>query len=154
MKYVLYVPVLKKNILSISSLDARGFQVAFIDDQVLMWPKGKTFDDAIITGEKEGSLFKLKGQPEQALVHEAIEPSKLWHRRLAHIHYKALPIVSKVVTSLPELQTKHEGVCKGCAQEKSLKKPFPRSDSKVKEILDIVHLDVCGPMSSNSLSED
>ena len=48
MKDVLYVPGLKKNLLSISSLDARGFRIAFVDGKVLMWPKGKTFDDAIV----------------------------------------------------------------------------------------------------------
>ena len=41
MKEVLYVPGLKKNLLSISALDKKGFRVAFIDGQVLMWPKGK-----------------------------------------------------------------------------------------------------------------
>ena len=39
-KDVLYVLGLKKNILSISSLDVRGFRVAFFDGQVLMFPKG------------------------------------------------------------------------------------------------------------------
>ena len=34
--------------------------------QVLMWPKGKTFDDAIVIGEQEGGLYKLKEKPDQA----------------------------------------------------------------------------------------
>ena len=68
-----------------------------------MLPKGKTFNDAIVIGEKEGGLYKLKGQLEQALVHDIMEPSELWHIRLTHIHYKALAIVSKLVTGLPEL---------------------------------------------------
>ena len=38
MKDVLYVPSLKKNLLSISALDEKVFRVAFIDGQVLMWP--------------------------------------------------------------------------------------------------------------------
>jgi hypothetical protein len=38
MKDVLYVPGLKKNLLSISTLDKKGFRVAFIDGEVLMWP--------------------------------------------------------------------------------------------------------------------
>ena len=46
-------------------------------------------------------MYKLKGQPKQALVHEATEPSELWHRRLAHVHYRALPLVSKAVEGLP-----------------------------------------------------
>jgi hypothetical protein len=44
----------------------------------------------------------------------------------------------------------HEGICKGCAQAKSVKSPFPRSERKSKHILDITHLDICGPMSTSS----
>ena len=36
MKDVLYVLGLKKNLLSISALDAKGMRVAFVDGQVLM----------------------------------------------------------------------------------------------------------------------
>ena len=39
MKEVLFVPGLKNNLLSISALDAKGMRVAFVDGQVLMWPK-------------------------------------------------------------------------------------------------------------------
>ena len=79
MKDVLYVPVLKKNLLSISALDEKGMRVAFVNVQVIMWPKLKTIDDAIVIGEQDEGLYKLKGQLEQALVHESIEPSELWH---------------------------------------------------------------------------
>ena len=63
MKDVLFVPGLKKNILSISALDAKGIRVAFVDGQVLMWPKGKYFDDAVVIGEQEEGLYKVKGEP-------------------------------------------------------------------------------------------
>ena len=69
-----------------------------------MWPKGNTINDAIVIGEQEGGLYKLKGHPEQALVHDSVEPNDLWHRRLAHVHYRALPIASKVFEGLPEFQ--------------------------------------------------
>ena len=46
MKEVLFVPRLKNNLLSISGLDAKCMRVAFVDGQVLMWPKGKSIDDA------------------------------------------------------------------------------------------------------------
>ena len=39
MKEVLYVPGLKKNLLSISALDKKGYRVSFIDGEVLMWSK-------------------------------------------------------------------------------------------------------------------
>ena len=120
-KEVLFVPRLKKNLLSILALDAKGMRVAFIDGQVIMWPRGKTIDDAVVIGEQEGGFYKLKGHPEQALFHDTVDPSELWHRRLAHVHYRALPITSKAVEGLPEFQAKHDGVCKGCAKLKEYK---------------------------------
>ena len=39
-------------------------------------------------------------------------------------------------------------MCKG----KNTKKTFPSSESKAKGILEIIHSDVCGPLSSSSLS--
>ena len=73
------------------------------------------------------------------MVHDTVEPSELWHRRLAHVHYRALPIASKAVEGLPEFQAKHDGVCKGCVKGKNTKKTFPSSESKAKGILEIIH---------------
>ena len=95
MKDVLYVPGLKKNILSIFALDSKGMRVSFFDGQVLMWPRGKTIDDAIVIGEEDRGFYKIKGQPEQELVHQSIKPSEMWHKRIAHVHYRALPMACK-----------------------------------------------------------
>ena len=51
MKEVLFVLRLKKNLLSISALDAKGMWVAFIDGQVIMWPKGNTIDNVVMIRE-------------------------------------------------------------------------------------------------------
>ena len=53
MKDVLYVLGLKKNLLSISALEKKGFRDAFIDGEVLMWAKGETLNKAIIIGNEE-----------------------------------------------------------------------------------------------------
>ena len=53
MKDVLYVPRLKKNLLSISGLEKKGFKGVFMDGQVLMWLRGKTINDAIVIGFKQ-----------------------------------------------------------------------------------------------------
>ena len=44
MSDVLFVPRLKKNLLSISALEDKGYRVAFVDGQVLVWPKGLIID--------------------------------------------------------------------------------------------------------------
>ena len=67
------------------------------------------------------------------------------------MRYRALPLASKAVDGLPEMCAKHDGVYKGCAKGKNTKKTFPSSESKAKGILEIIHSDVCCPMSSSSL---
>ena len=57
-----------------------------------------------------------------------------------------------MVTGMPKVYTKHEPICKGCALGKNTKKSFPRSKNRSKGILDLIHFDICGAMSSPSLS--
>jgi hypothetical protein len=44
MKDVLFVPRLRKNLLSISILDDKGYRVSFVDEQFLVWPKDSNID--------------------------------------------------------------------------------------------------------------
>ena len=74
MKDVLYVPVLKKNLLSIWALDTKGFIVSFVDGKVLMWKKGKNIDDVVVIGVEEGRLYILKGHVYSTLMTSTIRP--------------------------------------------------------------------------------
>jgi transposase InsO family protein len=49
------------------------------------------------------------------------------------------------------LQSTHEGICKGCALGKNIKKPFPSSNKRSEEIVDLIHSNVCDPMLVKSL---
>jgi hypothetical protein len=126
MKDVLYVPGFKNNILSISSLDEKGFLVSFIDGEVLVWLRGKSIDDVVVIGVQEGGLYKLKGHSNSELVHNIVTPSELHNRIFYHIHYKSLPIVRKMVMGFPEIQVNHEVIFKGCTQGKYKKKPIAK----------------------------
>ena len=77
MKEVMYVPGLKKKLLSISTLDKKGYRVSFIDGQGLMWSKGKTLEDVVVISEEEGGLSKLKGHLETTLVHDTTSSNEL-----------------------------------------------------------------------------
>ena len=85
------------------------------------------------------------------MVHDNISLCELWHRRFAHLHYRALPALRKMVIGLPELQVEHDGICRGCALGKNAKGSFPSSDSRSKGILDLVHSDGSGLMIVSSL---
>ena len=108
-------------------------RVAFVYGQVLMWPKGKIIDDVVVIEEKEGGLYKLKGQPEKSLVHDSVEPNELWHRRLAHVHYRALPLASKVVEGLPEMQQNMKEFAKDVRKERTQRRHFQVAKAKQKE---------------------
>jgi hypothetical protein len=49
----------------------------------------------------EDGLFKLKGHLDSTMVHDIVNPSELWNMIFSHLHYKALPVVRKMVTGLP-----------------------------------------------------
>jgi hypothetical protein len=152
MKDILFVPGLTKNLLSIYNLEKKGFIVAFIYGELLMWEKGETLNEGIIIGREENRLYKLKGHSEAAMTHAIENACELWHRRLSHINYKELPYICKAITGLPEFKIDHEGMRNGCVQGKNIKNPFPKRDNKAEGILELIHLDVCGPMPSSSIS--
>ena len=57
-----------------------------------------------------------------------------------------------MVNGIPSIDSDYNSVCKGCMVGKNLKKAFPHSIRRTKEILELIHSNICGPMSSPSLS--
>ena len=56
MKDVLFVLGLKNNLLSISTLEYRGYTVAFMDGQVLVWPNGSSIESTWVIGVWKGGI--------------------------------------------------------------------------------------------------
>ena len=56
---VLYVPDLKKNLVSISAMEDKGFKVAFIDGKVGIWKKN--FKEAFTLGFRVDTLYQVGG---------------------------------------------------------------------------------------------
>jgi hypothetical protein len=128
-------------------------EVVLGNGQVLMYLRGSSIASAKVIGIRHGKLYRLCFKPLRALAHSnSSDLCELWHRRMAHSHHGALQVRRKIVTGLPDLSTEHHEVCKGCALGKYTKTAFPSSDSRVGGVLDLVHSDVCGPMSAVSLS--
>jgi predicted aspartyl protease len=78
---VLYLPGLKKNLVSISCLEEKGDRITFVDGKVFVCSKDSKIENTRVIGTCEGRLYKLLGQNTQPLVHDEINPSELWHRR-------------------------------------------------------------------------
>jgi hypothetical protein len=53
---------------------------------------------------------------------------------------------------LPQFAIEKHDPCKGCAMGKYARKSFPSSEHRSKGFLDLIHSDICGPMSIQSFS--
>lgn len=138
--------------MSISALEDKGYKVVFFDGKFLAWTKNSSIKIAQVIGVWKESLYRLSIQPIQELLHDSTSSSKLWHRRLAHLHFRALPSMEEMVFGLLKLSQEHDGTCRGCALGKNTKVPFHSSESRSKCILDLVLSGLCGPMFVASLS--
>jgi hypothetical protein len=101
---VLIVPGMKKNLISISTLQDRGLEVTFKGTEVLIHPRGSSLDSGQVIGVRDGDLYRLLFQPLLALVASSdnnCQLCELWHHRMAHLHHGALGGLREVVTRVP-----------------------------------------------------
>ena len=58
-----YVPGMKKNLISISTLQDRGLEVTFRGTEVLIHPRGSSLASGQVIGVRDGKLFRSLFQP-------------------------------------------------------------------------------------------
>jgi hypothetical protein len=148
----LYVHGLKKNLISVAVLESKGYTVAFSKGKALMWPSNESISSTMVIGLQDGGLYKVSDEVIQALAHEMINPCKLWHKRFGHLNYDAFPGLQKMVTCMPIFHFEHDSVCRGCALGKNTKNAYPHSRRRANGILDLIHFDLCGPMTAPSMN--
>jgi hypothetical protein len=76
---ILYVLGLKKNLLSVATLEEKGYWVIFKDMKALLWAKGSQLSKTKPIGTHSGGLYVMSGQSVQALAHDATSSTELWH---------------------------------------------------------------------------
>jgi hypothetical protein len=141
-----------KNLLLVSVMEDKRYAVEFKNQQVLLRSKESRLDTTQVIGVRECNLYKLQGKHVRALVHDSDNLCELWYKRMGHLHHKALPILREIVIGLSKFNIEPHGVCRGCTLGKHAKVVFPSSRHRSKEILDLVHSNVCGPMLVASIS--
>eukprot|EP00253_Pinus_taeda_P026647 PITA_26647 len=144
---VLYVPGIRKNLISVSALEDRGYEVLFRGGQVLMYPKGTPADSARVIGVRHAKVYKFAFQSLLALSSStnsrasSSELCEIWHCRMEHMYHGALRTLREITTGVPDFSTNHFDTCRGCAMGKFVKSPFPSSDNRAIGILDLIHSD-------------
>ncbi|KAJ9556920.1 hypothetical protein OSB04_011534 [Centaurea solstitialis] len=83
------------------------------------------------------------------------EESWLWHQRLSHQNFRDMnKLVSKhLVNGLPETRLSKDTLCSACEKGKMKKSSHPpKMETNCHHPLDMLHMDLCGPMRVESLA--
>ncbi|GJZ50057.1 retrovirus-related pol polyprotein from transposon TNT 1-94 [Tanacetum coccineum] len=90
--------------------------------------------------------FMAKASPTQAW---------LWHRRLSHLNFDYINLFSKkdIVIGLPKLKYVKDQQCSSCQLSKAKRSSFKiKIVSSSKGRLNLLHMDLCGPMRVESIN--
>jgi hypothetical protein len=158
---VLHVPNLSTNLLSSSGLVAKGFVVVFNSTGCqLFWN-----DDYAASGMVVATAFNHQGlymldMEQQSHAVTAIQPAAmavktpadLWHHRLGHLCHYEMNLLRRGLAEGVTYNGWSEDKCISCLEGKQSCLPVQKGKAKrAKERLEIVHTDLCGPMSVESL---
>ncbi|KAG6492442.1 hypothetical protein ZIOFF_047405 [Zingiber officinale] len=126
---VLYVPKIDQNLLSVGQLMQKGYKVMFEEGFCLIADSSRK-EILKIQMKNKSFSFDPVSQGQQAMEAQDNE-AELWHRRLGHFHNKGIET---------------------CVLRKQTRLPFESSSWRASEKLQLIHTDVCGPMSEVSLN--
>ena len=156
---VLHVPEAGVNLLSIRRVVDSGASVEFADGTCSITKGGKL----LMTAQQRDGLYCLKGRrAPQAAGNTALaatsstETAQLWHERYGHLSYSSLSqlvkqnMVDGLHVPATDFERAGEDVCGTCTQAKQARHPFPDSTTTTTKPLELVHMDVCGPMPAVS----
>lgn len=147
---VLHVPTLSVNLLSVSKIVEHGNTVLFTRDGCII----KNQNGAVIAKCKaENGVYKLKAKTGSCLLTKRSESAYDWHRRLGHLNFDAMTKMKNGVVSGLNFGGDDTEIrnCETCARGKLARLPFKRSKSESKEILELIHSDIVGPMEVESI---
>ena len=148
---VLYVPDLGYHLLSVKELCKLGSLIEFSGEQV--WIQNKESRQLVSEGYEEHGVYKLQDSRAMAHYLPASSISDLWHARYGHLNFDYLRHTFRQlsVKGMPDIEVQKR-TCSSCLQGKQHREPFPKKASRrATQQLELVHMDLCGPMQNTSL---
>ncbi|GKE33325.1 retrovirus-related pol polyprotein from transposon TNT 1-94 [Tanacetum coccineum] len=157
-KRVYYVEGLNHNLFSVGQFCDADLEVAFRKSTCYIRDlKGND----LLTGSRGTDLYSISLQETSTpnlicLMAKAISSQAwLWHRRLLHLNFDTINLLSKnnIVTGLPKLKFVKDHLCSSCELGKAKRKSFhTKTTPSSKRRLQLLHMDLCGPMRVNSIN--
>jgi hypothetical protein len=152
LKNVLHVPDMTANLVSASQMTKMGAEVRECFDGARC--KVLKCGRSVMTAKETGQAYTVKAAyPScQRMAVAVQEAAQLWHWRYGHLGWDSLTRLQretmvkglKIPTSA--FLDEKEKICETCTLAEHSREPIPRSESKISRVLELVHMDVCGPM--------
>ncbi|GKD45673.1 retrovirus-related pol polyprotein from transposon TNT 1-94 [Tanacetum coccineum] len=153
---VYYVPGLMNNLISVGQVQERGLEILIKNGLCSIFHPRR----GLITRIKMSSnrMFMIKAKPNSIDECHKVETdftTHLWHQRFGHINNRSLKLLhdKDLVRGLPIINTE-AGTCSDCLVGKQTRDIFPKTSSwRATQQLQLVHSDICGPITPQSSSQ-
>lgn len=144
---VLHVPGMVDNLISVSKLTDSGLQVVFSGNVCQVF----SGQQLVLSAEKADGIYSLRAEvirPHESANGAHDDIFLLWHRRMGHVNFRTLETMSKqqAVTGIPCFENGTRKTCTRCVEGKQSRDHFkPSSTGPRRSVLDLLHIDLCGP---------
>ncbi|GJU91438.1 retrovirus-related pol polyprotein from transposon TNT 1-94 [Tanacetum coccineum] len=157
-KRVYYVEGLNHNLFSVGQFCDADLEVAFRKSSCYIRDlKGND----LLKGSRGTDLYSITLQdsttpnPICLMAKATSSQAWLWHRRLSHLNFDTINLLSKnnIVNGLPKLKFVKDHLCSSCELGKAKRKSFhTKTTPSSKRRLQLLHMDLCGPMRVESFN--
>lgn len=151
LKECLYVPQIRRNLISVTKLVESGYSFLFTNKVVI-----KLNNKVVAYGVQNNGLYFVNAisslfcvESSNKRKRESVIPTYLWHLRLGHINIERINRLARD-GPLNFLKVESFPTCEPCLQGKMTKLPFKGKGERNKRVLDLIHTDVCGPLNHNA----
>ena len=148
-----YVPNTQNNILSLGQLLEMRYVINMADRGLLIRDKRGRLIAKVQMMKNHMFVLNVQGGDVKCLIACVKNTFCLWHLRFGHLNFGSLKLLTKksMVRGLPFINHP-EQLCEVCLLGKHHRSNFPKEvTSRASKPLQLVHKDVCGPISPNSL---
>ncbi|GJV16405.1 retrovirus-related pol polyprotein from transposon TNT 1-94 [Tanacetum coccineum] len=104
---------------------------------------------------KKTNAFNSESKSGKEFLTATSSQAWLWHRRLSHLNFDTINLLSKnnIVNGLPKLKFVKDHLCSSCELGKAKRKSFhTKTTPSSKRLLQLLHMDLCGPMRVESIN--
>ena len=145
---VLYVPDIRRNLISGTLLSVHGFKMVFESQKIVLTKAGVPIGKGYV---KEGmwKMNVMAVKPNAVIDNNKastssvylLESSNLWHGRLGHVNYNSLRRLINL-NHIPTFNIDSKHKCETCVEAKLTRSSF-KTVERDTEPLDLIHSDIC-----------